>query len=123
VGYDPNKSRVSANSMQHYLDNEVSGELLDVPGIGPAAAERLKNSEDRITNQWMLFGKYLMLKGPDEEEEGVLKEVSILDHNERFWHYLKDTGINAHRSAIVRAIAEKSSQFFTGIYDAQLYAP
>ena len=56
-----------------------------------------------------------MLKGPDEES----MEQSV--HNEKFWLWLKDIGIIAHRSAIVVAVGEKMSQFIADIYDPSAY--
>ena len=59
-----------------------------------------------------------MLKGPDTETH----KVECFEHSDKFWEYLKNKGIAAHRSAIVKAIAEKAATFFTGIYDANMYA-
>jgi hypothetical protein len=55
------------------------------------------------------------MKGPDENsmDPGV--------HNEKFWLWLKDIGISAHRSSIVVAIAEKMSRVFPEIYDPAAY--
>ncbi|GKZ01343.1 hypothetical protein MPSEU_001085300 [Mayamaea pseudoterrestris] len=121
-GYDPSRSKVSADTMQLFINENVTGDLQEVPGIGPAAALKLVNCDEQITNTWMLFGKYLMLKGPDTvKADGEKEEVDCAEHNNRFWFWLKATGISAHRSAIVQAIAEKSAQFFPGIYDPRLY--
>jgi hypothetical protein len=70
-----------------------------------------------VTNTYQLFGKYLSLKGPDTDEE----QVESYLHNEKFWLWLKMKGISAHRSAIVKSIAEKSATFFPGFYDANAY--
>ena len=78
-------------------------ELTSVPGIGPATVAKLANSEideDRITNTYQLFGKFLMLKGPGHTEKEI--EIDSLEHMEKFWHWLKNRGVSAHRSAIVR---------------------
>ena len=104
--------------MEEWKAGLVTGNLLDVPGIGPATVKKLSEGEEAITNTYQLFGKYLMLKGPDSEGH----KVDSLEHSEKFWQYLKTRGITSHRSAIVRAIAEKSSSFFPEIYDANLYA-
>lgn len=58
--------------------------------------------------------QFLMLKGPDDSDH----KVECVEHTEKFWHWLKSKGISSHRSAIVRAVAEKSATFFNGIYDA-----
>jgi hypothetical protein len=105
--------------MQVWRTEPVSGNLLDVPGIGPAAVKKLADDTDNeaITNTYQLFGKYLMLKGPDVDD----RKVESVEHSEKFWQYLKSRGITAHRSAVVRAVAEKAATFFTGIYDANMY--
>jgi hypothetical protein len=41
-----------------------------------------------------------------------------MEHTEKFWQWLKNKGVSAHRSAIVKAVAEKAANFFPGIYDA-----
>jgi ferritin len=84
-----------------------------VPGIGPAAVRKLAEGDegaDSVTNTYQLFGKYLMHK------------VEPVDHFEKFFQFLKNRGISSHRSAIVKAIAEKAATFFPNIYDANDYA-
>jgi hypothetical protein len=96
---------------------EVSGDLNEVPGIGPAAIKALAKDPDpmaRITNTHQLIGQYLMLKGPDVDG----REVSVSEMNHKFWFFLKSKGITAHRSAIVLALNEKVGTFFPGLYDA-----
>lgn len=87
--------------MSTWRNATISGDLTEVPGIGPAAADKLADDEiesNRITNTYQLFGKYLMLKGPDTDEF----QVDIVTHNDKFWFFLKEKGITAHRSAIVK---------------------
>jgi hypothetical protein len=138
---------VSEDTMEKWRNSAASADILEVPGIGVKAAEKLAASADKITNQYMLFGKYLMLKE---------NEVGIIEHNERFWVYLQELNVTAHRSAIVKvrsirpvpfchsgiaflcrpvyshvsailllgntqAIAEKCESFFPGLYDANVY--
>jgi hypothetical protein len=69
---------------------------------------------NRITNAHQLIGQYLMLKGPDTEDN----MVTIRETNQKFWHYLELKGISAHRSAIVLAVSEKVATFFPGFNDA-----
>mmetsp|Transcript_9507 Transcript_9507/g.23335 ORF Transcript_9507/g.23335 Transcript_9507/m.23335 type:complete len:132 (+) Transcript_9507:52-447(+) len=121
-GYDPKKSKVSDDTMENWRSSPTVADLASVPGIGPATVRKLADSEieeDRITNTYQLFGKFLMLKGPGHSEGEI--EIDSLEHMEKFWHWLKNRGISAHRSAIVRAIAEKSATFFMGIYDVSAY--
>eukprot|EP00593_Proboscia_inermis_P005097 CAMPEP_0171305684 /NCGR_PEP_ID=MMETSP0816-20121228/15544_1 /TAXON_ID=420281 /ORGANISM="Proboscia inermis, Strain CCAP1064/1" /LENGTH=110 /DNA_ID=CAMNT_0011786685 /DNA_START=509 /DNA_END=844 /DNA_ORIENTATION=+ len=99
--------------MGDFIRGEISGEITEVPGIGPAAAKKLAESDDQVTNTYQLFGKFLSLKGPDK--------VDPVEHMEKFWYWLKDQGISAHRSAVVRAIAEKMNSMMNGLYDAEAY--
>lgn len=102
--------------MRIWKSTPVTGNLLEVPGIGPAAVKALAATDDPndlVTNTYQLFGKYLMLKGPGD--------VSCVEHNERMWSWLKNRGINACRSGIVRCIAERAATFFPELYDANAY--
>jgi hypothetical protein len=113
-GYDPKKSRVSESTMSDWMRSKITGEITDVPGIGPGAAAKLASGEadDQITTTYQLIGKFLMLKG---------KDVSVVEHTDRFWFYLREKGITAHRSAIVRAIAEKVNGMMPGVYEASTF--
>ena len=102
--------------MQKWQYDQVSGNLIDVPGIGPAAIKALFNDPDdltRITNTHQLIGQYLMLKGPDTDTHAV----STREWNNKFWYYLKSKGITSHRSAIVMAIHMKVTSFFPNLSD------
>ena len=119
-GYDPRRSKVSDDTMERWRTSQITGDLTEVPGIGPSAAAKLKESSegvDAITNTYQLFGKFLMLKGPDDDEH----KCDSFEHTQKFWQFLKNRGISSHRSAIVKAIAEKSHTFFNNIYDANAY--
>lgn len=61
--------------------------------------------------------KFLMLKGPDSDDN----KVESMEHCEKFWFWLQDKGISAHRSAIVKAIALKVNGLLPGVYDPDLY--
>ena len=58
-GYDPRKSKVSADTMERWRVEAVSANLQDVPGIGPAAIKKLAEGDkgDQVTNTYQLFGK------------------------------------------------------------------
>jgi hypothetical protein len=47
-GFHPNKSKVSTDTMETWKNSEISGDLTQVPGIGPAAASKLAG--EGITN-------------------------------------------------------------------------
>ena len=61
--------------------------------------------------------QFLMLKGPDSDDN----KVESMEHCEKFWYWLQDKGISAHRSAIVKAIAMKVNGLLPGVYDPDLY--
>ena len=88
------------SSLLCFLDFHFLGCLcclvLQIPGIGPAAAKHL--ADQGISTSFQLIGKFLMLK-----EEGV----ECVDHCDRFWLWLKAIGINAHRGSVVNSIAER----------------
>jgi hypothetical protein len=63
------------------------------------------------------FLQFLILKGPDSDNYSV----NSVEHCEKFWHWLQSVGITSHRSAIVKAIAEKMNTMIPGIYDASVY--
>jgi hypothetical protein len=115
AGFDPNRSRVSFNRMEEWRNCVISGDLLQVPGIGNAAVRLLDERAD-ITNTYQLFGKYLQLKGPEPE---AMTDPVI--HADKVWMWLKGLGINSNRSSIVVALGEKMSQTFPGIYDPSSY--
>ncbi|EJK44675.1 hypothetical protein THAOC_36769 [Thalassiosira oceanica] len=118
-GYDPKRSRVSDDSLMDFIRAQVQGDITEVPGIGPAAAKKLAEGEhdECITNTYQLIGKFLMLKGPDTDDN----KVESMEHCEKFWYWLQDKQISAHRSAIVKAIAMKVNGLLPGVYDADLY--
>mmetsp|Transcript_15322 Transcript_15322/g.26174 ORF Transcript_15322/g.26174 Transcript_15322/m.26174 type:complete len:112 (+) Transcript_15322:334-669(+) len=105
--------------MADFIRGTVTGDVTEVPGIGPAAAKKLACGEgdEKITNTYQLIGKFLMLKGPDEDDN----KVESMEHCEKFWYWLQDKGISAHRSAIVKAVACKVNGLFPGVYDPDLY--
>lgn len=59
-----------------------------------------------------------MLKGPDTEDD----KVECMEHCEKFWYWLQSKGVSAHRSAVVKAIAQKvNGMMGNKIYDPSLY--
>lgn len=88
--------------------------MQEVPGIGNAAVAKLAegpNPDHCITNTYQLFGHYIKLRGPDNEGE---PPVSVTETNHKMWYFLKNKGIASHRSAIVKALNEKTGTFFPG---------
>lgn len=58
-GYDPKRSRVNDDTMMDFIRGTVTGDITDVPGIGPAAAKKLATGEgdEKVTNTYQLVGK------------------------------------------------------------------
>ncbi len=58
-GYDPKRSRVNDDTMMDFIRGTVTGDIQDIPGIGPAAAKKLAAGEgdDKVTNTYQLIGK------------------------------------------------------------------
>ena len=46
AGYDPKKSRVSDDTLADFFRSQLTGEITEIPGIGPAAAKALASGED-----------------------------------------------------------------------------
>ncbi|CAN0417120.1 unnamed protein product [Pylaiella littoralis] len=120
--YDPARpSAVGEDTHAEYVRAPIkTGDITEVPGIAGKAAGILAEGEgdDRVTNTYQLYGKFLSLRGP---EAGETHEVDSVEHCEKFYLWLQGKGINACRDAIVRAVAEKSNNFFPGLYDSAVY--
>lgn len=112
-GYYPEDSRVSNEALCDFLRTPLSGDLLEVPGVGPATANLLRN--EGISTSFALIGKYLMMK-----QEGV----GTMENADRFYFWLKSIGTDKRYTAtIVHCIAEKINLTFVGIYDPNSFTP
>eukprot|EP01038_Epipyxis_sp_PR26KG_P008051 gene8051-10907_t len=110
-GYHPEKSRVKPAALSDFLRAPLTGNLQEVPGVGPATVELL--AQNGITTTFQLIGQYLSLK-----EAGV----GPVEHADRFWYWLNSIGTpSGFRAGIVHAIAEKMNVTFVGIYDSSAY--
>eukprot|EP01031_Cornospumella_fuschlensis_P023869 gene23869-28899_t len=58
--FNPNKSKVSDARLADFIQAPLTGDLNEVPGIGPATVELLK--KEGISTTFQLIGKYLSLK-------------------------------------------------------------
>jgi len=113
-GYNPDKSTTTVEALQSWLAAPVTGNLLEVPGIGEGNILKFassNNGQDPICTTYELFGKFLLIKSP-----GVLP----VEHCDRFWFWLKGKGIISHRAAIVQACAEKLNLMMPGLYDGNI---
>mmetsp|Transcript_20685 Transcript_20685/g.61702 ORF Transcript_20685/g.61702 Transcript_20685/m.61702 type:complete len:122 (-) Transcript_20685:76-441(-) len=115
-GYSAKKTKINEDKLADWLREQVSGDLQQIPGIGPAAVKLLA-AEDKVPDSCVetthqLIGVFLKLKKAD---------VTPVEHCDMFYYWLQAKGINAGRNNIVLAIAEKCEVFFPGCYDANAY--
>jgi len=107
-GYDPRRTTVQEATLADFLRNPITGDLIQIPGIGPANKAILIGVG--INNTHQLIGKYL-----------TLKNGTVVEHQDAMWTWLQDIGVNSHRHNIVLALAEKCDTMIPGLYDASLY--
>lgn len=100
-------SQLTEDSLAAFLSTPVEADLRSVPGVGDAAVRKFKAAGVETTHQ--LIGVYLSFKGAG---------VSIQEHCDAFWSWLKEIEINAHRSGIVLCIAEKVNSWIPGTFEA-----
>jgi hypothetical protein len=111
-GYDPNKSKVSDQTMETWRMSQVVADITSVPGIGPAAAAKLAVDDEygAITNTYQLLAKWLSLHTITEDDEPGSEPDPDLT-NQKMWFFLKAKGVHASRSAIVKAINMKLTAY------------
>jgi hypothetical protein len=117
-GYDPRKSKVSDKTMEKWTMNNVTADILSVPGIGPAAALKLAADDglDVIENTYQLFGKWLSIHAAHDNDETNEPNPELT--NQKFWFFLKAKGVHSNRSAIVKAVSDKLSSFMATLRPA-----
>ena len=106
-GYDPKRSTINDDKLAEFIRAPITGDLKEIPGLGPKGIEKLADGDEPITTTYQLIGKYLMLK--DDTTDSV-------EHCDKFWYWLKAKGIDSHRSGLVNALAEKVNIFLPGTY-------
>ena len=114
-GFDYKKTKINEDTLADWLRNPVTGDLEQIPGIGPANKKKLAEGEsddDKIETTFQLIGKFLMLRGPNTTP------VELCD---MFYYWLQGKGVSAGRNNIVLAIAEKCEVFMPGCYDSEAY--
>jgi len=111
IAYDPNRSQISSNTLAIFIQSPVTGNILEVPGIGPKIAKILSNNN--INTTFQLFSLFLSLK--DENVESI----ELCD---KFFYTLKEYGISqVNISSIIEAVAQKLDVYFPGIYDNNMF--
>lgn len=112
-GYSAKKTKINEDKLADWLREQCTGDLEQVPGIGPANVTNLGTEENgKVTTTYQLIGKFLSLKA-----EGT----TCVEHCDMFYYWLQAKGVNSGRNNIVLAIAEKCEVFLPGCYDASAY--
>ena len=106
--YDPKNTTINEDKLASWLQDKITGDLQDVPGIGPASKTLLE--EAGVTNTFQLIGQYL-----------TFKSGTVQEHQDAMWMWLKSIKVNAGRNNVILALAEKCDIFMPGIYDTSLY--
>lgn len=107
-GYNSNNLLTNSDQLDFFLESPITGNLLDVPGLGISDKKKLRYYGG-IQTTYQLIGKFLSFKKEDIEYEKLCSS---------FYNYLANAGVNEnYRSAIVQAIAEKTRISFPDIYE------
>ena len=111
AGWVPTMTKLNTDGVAKWLHTPITGELKEVPQLGPACAEKLRAAG--ISTTYGLFGQFLSLK---EEDVG---SVEVCD---RFYYWLESIDIPAgSKGTITHAIALKLEVHFPGIYSESAY--
>lgn len=107
---------MNKDKLDEFVQRDITGNLEEVPGIGPAAVKKLAEPDAAgnpgITTTYQLIAAYLGLKD---------KDCDPVAHTDVFWYWLKEKGVSSHRSGIVQCIAKKCNSFLPGLYDPSMY--
>lgn len=114
--YNPSSSRMAESTLADFITSPLTGVITEVPGISPKQAILLSRGDynDQITNTYQLIGKFLLMKTINQETN---EYITSQEHCDKFCMYLKNKGVNSHRTDITFAIAEKCNVLFPGIYN------
>lgn len=106
--YNPERVNISDNTLVDFLINDLTGNLLKVPGIGKNTLKKLAAGNEPIVNSYQLIAKFLALRNINDTSES---------HCNKFLNWLKSKGIKIHCDGIVMAIAEKTNIWIPGVYN------
>ena len=107
ASYNPSASGTTPTKLAEFIRKPLNGDLSvdKIPGLGEAGISRLR--AEGVLTTFALVGKFLSLHEGD----------GSVPHCNRFFQWLKDSGISTHRAEIVQAVAQKCNIPFDGIYD------
>ncbi len=104
-------SRSNAGTQAAWIRAPITGNLLEIPGIGEATVNKLR--DENITTTQSLLGKFLMMKDSD---------TTAIEHCARFFEYLKSIGVTGgYTSTITTSVAEKVNTWIPGSFDSSAY--
>ena len=110
-GFNPERSQISQNTLANFIQSSISGDLTEVPGVGPKIARIL--SKNGVNTTYQLFALFLGLKD---------KKVETVEHCDRFFYKLQEFGIaKVNITSIVEAVAQKLDISFPGLYDTEYF--
>lgn len=99
--YDGATTQINESTCAEFIIADVSGDLIDVPGVGKSAVKAI--SDAGAGNTFALLGKFLMLR-----KEGMTGQA----HQNAMAQYLKEIKVNSHRSDVVYSCSEKLRSLF-----------
>jgi len=126
--FHPERSTVNPDRLADFLNREITGDLIEIPGIGPKTVELLRELQvsynnngsvvhiNGITSTYALIGVFLSMKS--EFQDGKIRTVDTVEHAQRF--YLWWCSLNTprgFRAGVVHSICEKCNISFPGIYN------
>jgi predicted flap endonuclease-1-like 5' DNA nuclease len=96
-GYDPKKSTVKEDTLMEFVDDDLTDDVTDVPGIGAKSQENL--AAEGINTTFQLFGKFLMSKDEDTSFQNVC---------DIFYAFLVEVKTSpGHRAGVIQCMSEK----------------
>lgn len=111
VEFNPYATRVNEDILANFLRAPISGDLIEVPGIGPRTSSILKKSGVETTYQ--LFAKFLSLRGADDD---------CRTHCNKFIRWLVEVDTPPmFRNTITHVLAEKLALLFPSLYDPVMF--
>jgi hypothetical protein len=77
VEFNPKKTTIKEDKLADWLKDKITGDLEELPGIGPANKRLLEG--EGVENTYQLIGKYL-----------TFKKGSVKEHQDAMFLWLKD---------------------------------
>lgn len=131
--FTPRDSKVSPEVLSDFLRCQITGNLLEIPGVGKATVAKLAECDTilsctpgnirvrGVTSTFGLIGLFMCFKNA-VDEDGNAKFVGPVEHAQRFYDWLCHIKTpSGHRAGIVDSIGQKVNIAFPGIYDPSVY--